>query len=173
MLPRPSPIHEIFQKKFFFWNTKVFSNEVFRYSETKALTENCYTPLLSIKCFFPTRKFLKHRMVPWRSFFGAVREKSFRKNREASPLFCLKLSDTRILSKPRRVLLWSLSALWEKDFSMKFSDIPFLCIEFFATRNFLRHRIVPQRFFWYCEPKIFEQNVVIPHDKNQWWNWCL
>ena len=33
-----------------------------------------YTPPPLIhKIFFPTRNFLKHRMVPWRSFFGPVR----------------------------------------------------------------------------------------------------
>ena len=30
-------------------------------------------PLLILWIFFPTRNFLKHRMVPWRSFFGPVR----------------------------------------------------------------------------------------------------
>ena len=55
-----------------FWNTKVFSNEIFRYSETKTSTK-WYPPPLIHKLFFPTRNFLKHRMVPWRSFFGPVR----------------------------------------------------------------------------------------------------
>ena len=32
-----------------------------------------YLPPLIHKKFFPTRNFLKHRMVPWRSFFGPVR----------------------------------------------------------------------------------------------------
>ena len=34
-----------FSMKEFFWNTKVFSNEIFRYSETKTSTENRDTPL--------------------------------------------------------------------------------------------------------------------------------
>ena len=32
-----------------------------------------YSPLFIHKNFFPTRNFLKHRMIPWRSFFGPVR----------------------------------------------------------------------------------------------------
>ena len=43
-----------FSKKEFFWNTKVFSNEIFRYSVTKTSTENRDIPpppLLSIKYF--------------------------------------------------------------------------------------------------------------------------
>ena len=32
-----------------------------------------YLPPLIHKTFFPTRTFVKHRMVPWRSFFGPVR----------------------------------------------------------------------------------------------------
>ena len=36
-----------FSIKEFFWNTKVFSNEIFRYSETKTTTENRDTPPLS------------------------------------------------------------------------------------------------------------------------------
>ena len=60
---------------------------------------------------------------------------------------CLKIFDTRILSKHRSVLLRILSALWDKNFSTEFSDIPFLCIKFCDTRNFLKHRSVSQRNF--------------------------
>ena len=106
-----------FSIKEFFWNTKVFSNEIFRYSETKTPTGNRDTPHLIHKIFVPIRNFLKHRMVFWRCFFGPVRLKNFRQNREASPLLCLKFFDTRILSKHRRALLRILSTLWDKDFS--------------------------------------------------------
>ena len=47
----------------------------------------CPPPPLIHKIFFSTRNFLKHRMVPWRSFFCPVRWKKFRQNREASPSF--------------------------------------------------------------------------------------
>ena len=93
-----------FSIKEFFWNTKVFSNETFRYSETKTFRRKIviHPPLLIHKIVFPTRNFLKHRMVPWRSVFGPVRWKFFRQNRDAFPLLCLKIFDTRILSKYRK-----------------------------------------------------------------------
>ena len=47
-----------------------------------------------------------------------------------------------------------------KDFSTEFSDIPFLCIKFFAIRNFLIHRSVPQRNFSVLWDKNFERKVV-------------
>ena len=114
------------------------------------------------KIFFPTRNFLKHRMVPWRSFFGPMRLKNFRRNREASFLLCLWFFDTRILSEHRRVLLRILSALWDKDFPTEFSDIPFLCIKVFATRNFLIHRSVPERKFLLLWDEKFWTKIVIP-----------
>ena len=83
------------------------------------------------KKIFSTCNFLKHRMVPWRSFFGRVRETKFRQNREASPLLCLKLLDTRILPKHR-----SLSALRHKKNStenLDSSPLPSL------THKFLRY----------------------------------
>ncbi len=60
--------------------------------------------------------------------FRYSRTQSFRQNREASPLLCLKKFDTRILLKHRRVLLRKLSALWGEVFSTKFSAIRFLCV---------------------------------------------
>ncbi len=66
----PSPSYAWkFSIKEFFWNTKMFANEIFGYTET----ENRDTTPLIHKIFFPTRNFLKHRMVPWRGFFGPVR----------------------------------------------------------------------------------------------------
>ena len=48
--PPPSHAWE-FSIKEFFWNTKVFSNEIFRYSETKTSTENRDTPPPLIQTF--------------------------------------------------------------------------------------------------------------------------
>ena len=87
-------------------------------------------PLLSKKKL-STCNFLKHIMVPWRSFFGPVGETKFRQNREASPLLCLKLLDTRILPKHG-----SLSALRHKKNStenLDSSPLPPL------THKFLRY----------------------------------
>ena len=37
------------------------------------------------------------------------------------------------------------------------SDIPFLCIKFFDTRNFLKHRSVPQRNFLVLRRKVLNE----------------
>ena len=139
----PPPMHENFDKRIFLKHQSVLQWNISVHWDKNFDGKYWYPPPPLIhKIFFPTRNFLKHRMVPWRSFFGPVRLKKLRQNREASPLLCLKLFDTRILLKHRRVLLRILSALWEKDFSTEFSDIPFLCIKFCDARNFLKHRSV-------------------------------
>ena len=127
----------------------MFSNEIFRYSETKTSTENRDTPppLLSIKYFSLPEIFWNTEWFPGEVFSVLWDKKNFSTKPWSFPLLCLKIFDTRILSKHRRVLLRILSALWDKDFSTDFSDIPFLCIKFFATRNFLIHRSVLQRNF--------------------------
>ena len=62
---------------------------IFRHCETWKIRRKIVIPLplLIHKRFCPTRTFLKHRVVPWWSFFGLVRWKKFRQNREASPSF--------------------------------------------------------------------------------------
>ena len=92
---------------------------------------------------FPYQKFFETQNGSLAKFFRSCEIKKIRQNLEASPLLCLKLFDTRILSKHRRVLLRILSALRDKDISTEFSDIPFLCIKFCDARNFLKHRSVP------------------------------
>ena len=73
-----------FSMKEFFWNTKVFSNEIFRYSETKTSTENRDTPPppLSIKYFSLPEIFWNTEWFPG-EVFSVQWDK---KNREASLL---------------------------------------------------------------------------------------
>ena len=134
-----------FSFKEFFWNTKVFSNKTFRYSETKTSTENRDTPpLLSIKYFSLPEIFWNTEWFPGEVFSVLWDEKIFDKTvMPPPPLLCMKIFDTRILSKHRRVLLRILSALWNKDFSTVFNDIPFLFIKFCDGRNFQEHRSLP------------------------------
>ena len=114
---------------------------------------------------FPHQKFseTQRKIVPWRSFFGPVRLKNFGRNREASPLLCLKLSDFGSLSEHSRVLLRILSALWDKDFLKELTDIPFLCIKFCDARKFLKHRNDPQRIFSeLCDKKFLTRKLDTP-----------
>ena len=52
---------------------------------------------------------------------------------------------TRIFLKHGRCPLRIFSTLWDKNFSIEISDMPFLCIRFFNTRFFLKHRSVSPR----------------------------
>ena len=146
--PPPLRCMKFYDKKIFL-NTKVFSNEMFWYSETKPFRRKIVMPpsLLSIKIFFLPEFFCNTEWFPGELFSVLWDKKNFRQNREASPLLCLKIFNSRVLSKHRSVLLRILCALWDKNFSTEFSDIPFLCIKFCDTRNFLKHRTSPQRNF--------------------------
>ena len=64
--------------KEFFWNTKVFSNEIIYYSETKTSTENHDTPpLLSINNF-PYKKFSETKSGSLARFSRSCEMKKFR-----------------------------------------------------------------------------------------------
>ena len=67
-----------FSIKEFFWNTRVFSNEIFRYSETKTSTENCDTPPPLMQTFSIPEIFATVKDSPTK-FFGTVRQKKFRR----------------------------------------------------------------------------------------------
>ena len=125
--------------------------------------------LLSTKNFLsPPETFWNTECFPGEVFSVLWDKKKFRQNREASPLLCLKIFDTRIVSKHRSVLLRILSALWDKNFSTEFSDIPFLCIKFCDTRNFLKYRSVPQRnFSVLCDKKFSTEKRDTPP------LWCI
>ena len=128
-------------------STEGFPYELFRYCETKKLTENrdITITLLSIKFFDPRiRDTLKGS--PTKSFGTVRQKKSLTENRDTPslpppppppPLLSIKFFDTRNFVKHRRVTLRSFSALWDKNFSTENRDT--FCIKY----------------------------------RNQWWNWCL
>ena len=59
-----------FSIKEFFWSTKVFSNEIFQYSETKTPTENRDTPPPPhpYPNFFDTRNYCNNKRFPYKIF---------------------------------------------------------------------------------------------------------
>ena len=73
--PAPLLCMKIFDKRIFRKHQSVFQWNILVQWDKNFSTENRDTthPPLIHKIFFPTRNFLKHRMVPWRSFFGPVR----------------------------------------------------------------------------------------------------
>ena len=147
-MPRPPPMHENFRYKNFSETPKCSPMKYFGTVRQKLWRKIVIPPpLLAMKYFSQPKNFWNTEWFPGEVFLVLWDKINFRQNREASPLLWLKLFDTRILSKHRRVLLRILSALWEKDISTEFSDIPFLGIKFCDARNFLTHRSVPQRNF--------------------------
>ena len=113
-----------------------------------------YSPLLSI----PYQKFSETQNGSLAKFFRSCEIKKFRQNREASPFLCLKLFDTRNLPKHRRVLLGILRALWDKDFSTEFSDIPSLMHKIFRYPKFSdTPKCSPTKFFGIVRQKILNE----------------
>ena len=155
---------KIFDKRIFLKHQSVLQWNIFVQWDKNSSTENRDTPPLPLihKIFFPTRNFLKHRMVPWRSFFGPVRRENFDKTVKLPPSFAGKFSIPQFF-RNTEVFSYELSALWDKNFSTEFSDITFLCIKFCGTWNFLKHRSVPQRnFSVLCDKKCLTENVILP-----------
>ena len=167
-----------FSLKKFFWNTKVFSNELFWNSETKTSTENRDTPSFIHKVFSPSRNFLKHWMVPWQSFFRSCEIKKLSTKPWTFPLLCLKRFDTRTLWKYRGALLTTLSVLWDKDFPAEFCDVPFLCIKLLRWTEFSETtKCSLTKLFGTVRQKILIEQSWFPffciEYRNQWWKWCL
>ena len=89
----PSSYAWKFSIKEFFWNTKVFSNGIFWYSETKTFRWKIVIPpsLLSIK-FFPYQKFLETQNGSLAKFFRSCQKKNFDKTVKFPPSFARKFS---------------------------------------------------------------------------------
>ena len=119
-------------------------------------------PLLSIIFFFDTKNFLENRRVPLQSFsFRSCETKNFDKTVKLPPSFAWKFSIPEFF-RNTEVFFYEFYRHWDKNFSTEFSDIPLLCIKFFAIRNFLKHRTVPQRIFSALCDKSFRRRKVIP-----------
>ena len=73
-------------------------------------------------------------------------------------LLSMKFFVTRIFRKHIRVALHFFSVLWDKNFSIEISDMPFLCTRFFDTRIFLKQKVSPTKFFGRVRKKTFDWN---------------
>ena len=122
--PRPSYAWKISMKEFFWNNTKVFSNEMFRYSEIKTSTENLDTPppppLIQIFSVPEIKETLKD--PPYENF-SALWDKKFSTENCDTPIMHKifrypKFSET-LKGCPR-----NFSALWDKKFSTENCDTP-------------------------------------------------
>ena len=141
----------------------LLSITLFRYQKISGKQKGYFTKLFVSVLW--DKKFPQNRDAPPPSYAWTFSSKEFFWNTKVlsnSPLLCLKIFDTRILSKHRRVLLRILSALWDKDFSTEFSDIPFLCRNFSLPEIFWFTEVFPNEIYRYSETKSFERKVVIP-----------
>ena len=157
----PSSYARKFSRKEFFWNTKVFSNKTFWYSQTKTFSpENLDITPFFLKKIFHSRSFLK-QCFHGEVFFGSVRKKvltklwSFpsrllEKFRYQNPFETQKGSSTNNIGTVRRKIFNGVQ--WYPLFMHKILD----------TRIFLIHRNVPQRNFLVLWDKKFERNVGVP-----------
>ena len=123
-------------------------------------------PLLSIN-FFATGLFPEHSTEGFTyEFFRHCETKKFRQkieNRDIT-LWSIKFCGTRNERNTKGFPLPNLSTLWDKKIDGKswYPFPPLLCIKFFATRNFLIHRSVPQRIFLVlCDKKFWTKGKVV------------
>ena len=123
--------------KEFFWNIKVFSNEIFGYSETKTSTENRDTPL-PYPNFFDTRNYYNSKGLPYGNFRHCD-TKNFRRKfliiPPPHPFSLIQTFSVPEISETKDSPLRKDSALWDKKFSKENLEITLWCIKFFDTRN--------------------------------------
>ena len=155
-----------------FWNTdqKGSSTEFFGTVRQKTFDkESWYSPSPLIHKFFRRQKLCETKKGSSTRFFGTVREQIFYRKSWSSP-HRHKVFRYPKLMKHWRVPLQKFSALWGKKFSTEDLDTPtphpapptLLSINFFATRNFLKHSTegFPYEIFRHCETKNFWQRIV-------------
>ena len=120
---------------------------------------------LSIE-FFDTTNFMKHRMVPLRSFFGSVRRHLFYRETWYSPLRhkifgYLKLSETQKGSLTKFFETEKKNS-WQENV-IRLPTPSFLLPKTFSdTRIFLKHRRVPRNFSVLWDYKLTNEDREIP-----------
>ena len=147
-----------------FWNTKVFSNEIFWYSETKTFRRKIVIPpppLLSIENFsLPEIFWNTAQKSSLAKFFRPCEVKKIRQNREASPLLCSKIFDTRILSKHRSFEFYRQCET--KIFQRSLAISPSHAQNFAIHEIFWNTELFPNEIFWYCVTKVFDGETWYP-----------
>ena len=146
---------KIFHKRIFLKQQSVLQWNILVQWDKNFSTENRDTsPPPSYPYFFPYQSFFETQYGSLAKFFWTCEiKKNFDKTVKLPPPFLenfryqnsfetQKCSPTNFIGTVRQ------------NFPTEFSDIPFLCINFCDTRNFLKHRSVPQRdFLVLCDKK--------------------
>ena len=131
VMPPPSPSYAWkFSIEEFFWNTKLFSNEIFRYSETKTSTENRNPPhaLLSIKYFSLPEIFWNTEWFPGEVFSVLWDKENFDKTVKLPPSSAWNFSIPEFFRKTEG-FSYEYSRHWETKIFRRKIVIPF-CIKY-------------------------------------------
>ena len=131
-----------------------------RYKQTS--TEN-RDITFSCKKYFDMSEISKTLNCSPMETFSTVKQTYF--DRESCCTFFVhKIFRYQKVVEHRRVPLRSFPVLWDKKIAVENRDKPLLfCVAFFDTRNYLKHRKVPQRFFFGTgRQNIFDKNVISP-----------
>ena len=153
---------KLFQRKIFLKHHSVLQWNISVEPGKKFSTETRDTPLLSIKKTSLPENFWNTEWFPGELFSVLWDKKKILIKPWSFPLLCLKFCDTRILSNYRRVHLRMLSALWDKNFSTEFSDIP--CAKNLPIHEFFWNtEVLPNEIFRHCVGhKVFDGETWYP-----------
>ena len=154
-----------FSIKVIFWNTKVFSYEIFCYSETKTFRrKNLIPPLLSIKCFsFPD--FLWN--TEWfhgENFAVLWVKKIFNKTMKLPPSFAWKISIPEFFRNTEKFSHELYRHCELRIFQRSLVKFPSYAYNFAVHGIFWNTEVFLNEIFWYCVTKRFwRRNVIPPH----------
>ena len=152
----------IFSKSEFTETTKNFSAKLSGTVRQTFFDRSLWYPILMLKIFrYPifseTQKGVHLRII------SVLWEKTFSTDNLVTPTAPLHRNfDKRVFLKRRTFRLQSFLLRWDKKFPKETRGIPLLCINFFDTWTFLRHRRAPLRSFWYRETKQFRLKMAVP-----------
>ena len=160
----PSLIHNFFHTRNFLKHRRVPLRIFSVLWDKKFSLEILVTSPPSIHNFFPYQKFSETQKGSRTIFFGPVRQKKSRQNRYAFRSVMLPPPMHRnirfqIFLKQNGSPTNFFGTVRQKN-STENSDIPFLCIKFFDTRNFLKHRSVLQWNFLILRQNNFERSLL-------------
>ena len=113
---------------------------------------------------------------PYQVFrFGPVRHIFFRQYRDATLSYAWKFSIPEFFETQKGSPTKFFGTVRQKKIQRKIVISPFLCIQLFDTRNFLKHWMVPPRNFSALWDKKFwtksRDTLFCIKYRNQWWNW--
>ena len=160
-----------------FWNTKVFSNEIFCYSGTKTFRRKIVIPLPNSypkKTFSLPENFWNTEWFPGESF-SVLWDKKNRQNREASPSFAWKFSIPEFFRNTEG-FSYELYRHCETKFFQRTLWYPLPMHETLRFTIFLQHQTAPQRnILVLCDKSFPRRNMITsPYpnflDTRNYWN---